>query len=376
MRLVNQLLFILLLVAICIHGYQDYYYAPWFAVTCFMALWVASMIKESYGPLVAVLILYTLVNGLWVWVLKNNRYLPLPPFDQMAIRYFTADSMAKLLIIMAPIMVWVAKDITLARLYGGAAAGLACFVLSCAPIYQFFFKEGFCLPRQSCGGFIGNPSMNAALIACLIPFTADLAKWDKRVTIFIAVVAILLSKSSVGIGLLSAYLALEAIMAGKWHWVLGSSIPLVLGYLSQGWGLFNSSGRIGMWKFFMKNWAINPFHLKYGTGFGTFSPMGRNLQTYLGDAVSNPQGNWPWMHNDWLEFAFVCGIIGAVLMVAVYLSSLWRARIDKPLFLSIILFGVFMALDYPLHLPASCVLGSWLFSCASCRTDKLLRNYF
>lgn len=366
----------LFLLAAGTHAHQDYYYSSWSFLLLAVTIWCcSSMVAPVFGKFVAALMFYFTLSVTYMVVWRMNRYFYIPPYEQAVLRLFSADSMVKFSLITIPVMIWVAKERDRARELGSMFASLACVAFSLAAIVQLF-KAGHCTARNSCGGWLGNPSMNAAFVVCLLPFTRELNK-SMRVCIFmIACAAVAVSKSSVGVGMLAVYLVMWMWYTNRKKFLWLAPIPVLVGYMSQGMSIFSSSGRIAMLKYFIGLWSNNPGNLPFGMGVGTFSPIAKNMQVYMPSKDSEMQNFWNWMHNDFAEFLFVGGAVGLTLMVAVYLLSVWRSRFDKPLFCSVVLFGIFMLLDYPLHLPATCILGAWLFSLATCRIGKTLTKYF
>lgn len=67
----------------------------------------------------------------------------------------------------------------------------------------------------------------------------------------------------------------------------------------------------------------------FGTGLGTF--------VWLGPIIQNQtQGIYLWMHSDPIQFLFEGGILGAVLVVPVIATPLWRSRNRPWLFCTLV----------------------------------------
>ena len=332
------------------------YQFKWF-IFALISAWILGRgaVAKRFGLAAGALFAYVLTSAAYVWIYRENRYLSVPPYDQMALRYFAADSVAKLMLVLTPFLLCNVskKDY---RLAGEVMAAMYCLLSSLFVVGQFIFTSDHCLGEHSCGGAMMNPSMNAGMIVCTLPFVWSqfYGRW-RYIVSTLAIVAVLLSKSAVGAGLMAAFLVLW--INSFWLGAAAGLTAMVGGYMVQGMELFNSSDRVLIWKHMMGNWVNNVWNIPFGMGYGTYYVFGSSLQVH--DNLRATMW-WPWMHNDWLQGIFELGIVGFLLMVATYATAVHRARKEKACLVSLVLYGIFMSMDYPLHLSISCFFGAWL----------------
>lgn len=336
------------------------YYNQWsvllFSISfLFCVLWV----RPRFGLIPALFLIFLTASSLWVWMWEHNRYVTVNPYDQMALRYFAADSLLKTVLLLVPAMVF-SKEREDFYLIGALASLGFCLINSVAIFIQFLSYG--CKTSNSCGGILGNPSISVSLMVCMLPLFVE--KKIDLVIVAIIGAAVLLSKSSIGIGLLFLFgvlfffrkLSLRIISAS----LLSGLGFLAAAYLVYGNEFFNDSDRFVVWKFMMERW-MHPGNLFFGTGFGTYHVFSINLQHYGGIA---PGSHWSFLHNDWMQILFETGIIGLVLGLMTYILSIKRAWEEKPVLFSIILFGAYMFLNPALHLPYPILFGTWIFTYA------------
>lgn len=332
----------------------------WFLVACISSVITSEFfIRPNYGLPAALLFGYCVINASWFWIWKDNRYFPVGAYDQLGLRFFAADGIAKLLLLIPPILL---ISNTKRWMFGAAKklAAIFCFGNVTLVYFAFFFEPGWCQAVNSCGGSLSNPSMNASATVCALPFLMDsLDGWKRRfVWIFVAG-AIFLSKSSVGIGLFALCALFYAVRFQYWKSL--AALPFVgfAGFLISGQQFLSSNGRFLMWDFFMTKWWANPINYTFGTGYGTFGVFSANLQ--LAENMETSAW-WVWMHNDWLEILFTLGVVGLFLSLLTYLDALKKLvlRGEYTALISLLLFGIVMGVNYPLHSPISAIFGAWL----------------
>lgn len=304
------------------------------------------------------------MSALWVWAYKDNRYVALNPYDQMALRYFASDSFLKAAIILTPLMC-LSKNRTYMRMVGEGVSSLFFVISSLWIIVNVFL--GCYIKINECSGISGNPSICVGLMVAMLPIFVH--SWSQQwVIILLAAIAVVASKSSISIGLFTVYtliwffpkkVSLEKLMISGLIFLTcaGSS------YLLLGKELLNDSDRFNIWSFMMKAWAM-PANILAGTGWGTYHVFSINLQNY-GQSKGLNLGNgywWNTLHNDPLQVLFECGIIGLLLFSWTYFTALFRSfKIDSRLSISIVLYGLYMTLDPALHNPFPALFGAWLF---------------
>ena len=320
---------------------------------CSLAYFCVSFVKPKYGTSSAALIGYLGCNAIWQWVWVNNRYFPLNPYDQMAIRYFAADSLCRLLLVLLPLMLLTKRNL---EVYGKMGVEVFVYVNSLMVLIQFLIHR--CAVDNSCGG-LGNPSIIVGASICALPVIAKDLKKSWPIILLVGLSAIA-SKSSVALGLFGLYLMFSLMGRYAILGIAASIAPLVIGYFLLGKDtLLGSSGRFMLWEYMMSKWAVW-WNLPMGTGWGTYHVFSINLQA--ADNIA-PGAYWNTLHNDWLQMVFEGGVVGAFLMVATYLTALYKVVCEHrwELAVSILLFGLYLGVNPGLHHAIPSLFGAWLF---------------
>lgn len=144
---------------------------------------------------------------------------------------------------------------------------------------------------------------------------------------------------------LFTYLILEK----KWKWIIPVPAALLaLGYhmswdFEYGQKLFLSdSGRLTPWTKFMQWWADNA-NMWIGTGTGTFQWL--NTQVDIGRSDI-----WfTWMHNEFLQVLFEQGVIGLILMLALFAICLKKSVKVPFIFASLVSTAFVFCVHYPIR---------------------------
>ncbi len=362
---------VLLLIASFYNFGSDYYNGKWVGFSIAFLFMLNVEIQRRYGSAIALLIGYCFISAVWISFDTTNRYASVTPYDLMALKYFAAESALKLFIICIPFVV-MRINLKSLELYGGA---LSCIFLlwSTCSIFVELLVRG-CSLVNSCGGALGNPSLNAGMMAVCLPlafkYFGNPYRW---IALVAASIAIVLGKSNVGVGMVAVFLLMH-LFASK-NWRLLSLIPIVVfcGWYFLGAKFGSSGDRFLMWKFFMSKWATNPKHWALGSGFGTFGVFSINLQRAFGMR----EGMWwIWMHNDWLQALFETGAIGLSLMIWTYTAALKGLLNRKllPEMQSLLLYGIMMLMNFPLHVALSCAFVGWLLCLALYKPDLCIHN--
>jgi hypothetical protein len=331
-----------------------YHWAALLAVS--VLVWCWQWVKPRYGLAAAALLGYAALSSVWVWVFVQNRYVTIDPYNQMALRYFSCDSIARLFLLLVPLMALAENRLTM-LLMGEIFTGLFVTVNSLMVISTLVFSGCGSL---NCGG-LGNPSIMVGAVVCALPLVVKLpSQWP---LLLLAGISVLASQSSVALGLFGIYLAYAIY---QWNPRLfgvaacASVLPLGVGALKIGMGtLFSSGDRFPLWGFMISKWAA-PWNILAGTGLGTYHVFSINLQAAGG---FHPEYYWNTLHNDWLQMLFEGGLIGAFLIVATYFAALKRALLDsdKRIAMSLILYGIYMGVNPALHHAIPALFGAWLF---------------
>lgn len=208
-------------------------------------------------------------------------------------------------------------------------------------------------------GIFNASSMDTSMIAlmCIFPIVA---LWDfyldgslkvagiplVLIIVILPVVTILLTQGS------TAYFVLAAGALGvfwvqrAWMHLIAMFIIIVSsGAITQGEKFLSSSGRFWHWKMFMQWWWDNA-NIWIGAGSGSFN--------WLGPAIQGPSKEaFLYMHNEYLQVLFEQGIIGFILLMALWLTSMWKVRKSAWLFGTFCAASVSMLTQFPLRYFAS-----------------------
>ncbi len=331
-----------------------------------VAFFCWSWVLPRFGAVAAVLFGFSSCSSIWYWTEMYNRYLSVDPYNQTALRYFACDSVAKLMLIAVPLMIY-SKDRERFKYFGETIAPLFVAANSLLAIYEGI-ATGDC-GNNNCGGIIGNPSISMGAMVCMLPvfITSFRKQWF---VLSLAVIASFISQSSVAMGLLAAYFGLwlfpwKMLRDGIPYKQLAYSCACVVAVMASahfavGKELTNDSDRFKTWHQMFHHWNV-PLNYLTGTGLGTYHVFSVNLQGQ--DLGAVPKFWWNTLHNDFLQMLFECGIVGFLLLFAAYGSALLKTlkEYDYRISLSIVLFGLYMTLDPALHNPIPVLFGAWLF---------------
>lgn len=337
-----------------------------------LLLWCWGWVKPRYGIAASSLLAYASLSAIWVWIYVENRYVHIAPYDQMGLRYFACDSLARLFLVLVPLMA-LAENIQSFRLWGEVAIGTYVIVNSLLIFGSFATSQ--CRVDNSCGG-LGNPSIMVGASVCMLPLV--IKSWERQWGILAVVaIAVVLSKSSIALGLLAIYAA-YSLIAGKRYWMAAFLFPLpfVAGYILLGkTQLFLDSGRFEIWRYMMLPWARVPENLPFGMGLGTYHVFAPSLQAVKN---LNPGMYWNTLHNDWLQGIFEMGFAGALLMVTTFFTAVYRSvKVrDHALAASLVLYGLYLGVNPGLHHAIPAIFGAWLVLLALKRPNSTETIYF
>lgn len=340
----------------------DYYFQWSLVLGLIFTLWCYKWVLPRFHTAGAALLWFTGLSVIWVWIWKENRYVTVDPYNQTALRYFAADSLLKLLIVLVPLMLAVRKDAIKYSKYLAQASRVYIVVNGIWVIASYAWTQG-CHVVNTCGGLNGNPSIGASLVVCMLPLAHGFKKHERYWwALGLAILAVVISKSSIAIGLLALYIAIQA-----WRYdpklMLSASIPVGIGILMLGKHEFlNDSDRFKMWSVMMHAWYM-PWNIAMGTGIGTYHVFSVNIQEYF---KASPSYHWLWLHNDWLQQVFEGGVVGFILMLSAYTAALVKTIREREIdvAVSIILFGAYMLLNPAIHPPYPALFAAALFTYA------------
>lgn len=342
---------------------NGYYMGKWMGLGVALAMLLALKFYERFGMACGAMLGYLALSTVWV-IAADSRYTTLNPYDLMALRYYSSESLIKLLLVSLPFLALGGSR------YDVRGIGRFLVVVFClVSLWQVFWEASWhgCAVLNSCGGALKNPSLNDAMMAVCLPILEAVFPFGWAFVIPVAL-ASMLGKSAIGTGMCALYVTMTLWGKGLYGRLsIMAAIPTIIltGYLTHGHkSFFDSSGRFQMWVFFMKLWAVNWRNWLTGTGFGTFGIFSNNLQQAF---KTNPSDWWIWMHNDWLQMAFECGIVGLAIMIWLYITCLIKLYIQgraAPELKSLLLFGVMMGCEYSLHIAPCCLFAAWIAAIA------------
>jgi hypothetical protein len=376
-----------------------------FLVVLGAALAVKELVFPRFGLAASALFLWAIGNAAWFWLWRQSMYEFVHPYDKQALGFFIADGIAKLALVVLPVALAM-KDREKAKEAGGLLFTTVMVCNAAMVIHQFFATGKHCTLENTCGGFLGNPSINDTAMVLMLPLAMKFLLPPLNWAAVLAVgFSVCVSQSRVGVGLLCVVFLLEA--AWRRRWVYLSALPLLAVpaklFVRKDFG--GTGDRAGMWDFFMRLLIVKPgyhfgswkdwWHLgrrtrlphlnlerahdlmhklhwqliPTGSGYGTYGVMARNLQGWFS---KNPRLWWAFMHNDWLEgFAFDLGLVGLALAVWVYCASLkgFLKRGERSEATALILLGLGMGMNYPLHLGLTSAFAAWLVLLGLMRSD-------
>lgn len=349
----------------------DYYWGKWAGFISISLLFIAIKTAKKFGTTAAITFFYMMASASWVLFFPGNKYQALPADELVLLKFYIADSVLRLCLIIAPFFFLNASKPDF-RKYGGWFACLFLF-LSLPFVFGELLIYG-CKIDNACGGALRNPSLNASMMAFALPLAFK--HLDRRVAWGLAALALasgVIGKTNIGIGLVC--------LACLFHVAWGKRISILLAAATvtaaaffvagqlMGHKFLTTSGRFVMWDFFMSQWVFNKQVWLFGTAFGSFSVFAVDLQQKLKFAT---ESHWLWMHNDWLESLFTTGIVGLTLSVSTYCAVFHglRKKGFVPELQSLALLGIAMCMNPIAHIGLLAAFMAWLTALALFRPQK------
>jgi hypothetical protein len=325
--------------------------------------WLAGLAWKRVHWSAGLALFWALLSAARVFGAPVSPYLAGGDFDVIAFDSVTAESFLWIVLAVVPLLLLDRAKMEHAVL---EAFSWVCLLDSLYVLAEFAL--GYETPDR--GGFFGNTSMNASMIAVIYPIlTRSEARARNAIEsvgylarILAPLAAILVSRSNIALAVLLAELALTWLAPPrslKRTWVTGVLIGIlaVAGRYLMGAKFGQDSGRYELWAVEMGWWRAhaNPW---IGMGTGTYFFLGQNIQRVSQTRVPYLL----WMHNEWLQILFEQGIIGLLLMLSVAVSAISSALDRRRFWLlaSLIGYAVMMAGNYPLHLATPGFLGAVL----------------
>lgn len=343
------------------HNYWfNSWHFKWTLVLFVAAFMYAERIGKEFHWSAIPALAYTLWNALWIFSFRDSPYSKYELIDQLAFAKCAAYS-ATAIALLAGVYALVNRRVLywLRNAYGGLCLANSLYVI----------MQSLYLPPYNRGGFIGNASINACLIAFTYPFFYSQIlkrKWDDKYErnayfgfLIVPVIAILLASTSMGLGTLlvgvGAMGILEVKKRGLVQFQLKYILPVLLvspvivavSYLFLGKDLFHDSGRFYTWGIAM-DWLFKMGNPVFGSGLGSAELLLPMIQ-HDTQLVTN---EWfIWMHNDWLQIFFELGAVGISLVGFMYFHAVKASLRSPPLFGALMAVSVCALGNYPLHSP-------------------------
>lgn len=198
-------------------------------------------------------------------------------------------------------------------------------------------------------GILFNASMSGCLNAAIFPLIDSKQKFLRGLVLVSVIVAgrsLPVAVLFVGIG--SGFFLQRRLRA----LLLAIPASLIVGYLLKGGDLFASRGRTVIWGKTLSMFQ-EKLNMAIGSGLGGYYVAGPLL---LGPSTIA----FIWAHSDWLQILFEQGIIGFLIVLAMYIHALWRTRKTPQLFSALMAYGAFGVANMPLRYPISGLLGAFL----------------
>lgn len=324
----------------------------WFLCLSALALWFCFVwVRGRFGWAAAALIAYLSMSSLFTWVFVQNHIYPIFFYEQTNLRYFSADSLLRMLLVLVPLFLLSER-----RGFFSAGVLLAKWAVAVnAAIAIFSAVVTDCYSQAGCSG-LGNPSIMAGASVCVLPFLS--VPW-----LVVLIPTVIVSKSSIALGLLALCLAARFGARRPFWGVAGLLAPFAAGAAMLGPELLNTSDRAVIWRLMMGFWWHAGWTIPLGTGFGTYHVISAPLQK-AGGLMGG--FHWSTLHNDWFQMLFEGGVVGFFLFLSTYCAALIKA-LDKHDFrvaLSIALFGIYLGVNPALHHAFPALFGAWLFTFA------------
>lgn len=338
----------------------------WVWAACF-SLWVAKRTTWAYLPLIA----FSTASGVYMvyWILGPYHGPSINQVVSMALERNSADSLIALLascFALATIprrMTPVVRNVLLGVLGLSVLTSLLGTVL--VPGIRFTLASLKTTAYER-GGFVGNASMNASLIVCLLPLLTWLKNRKLRWGgVAAGLTAVGITQSVVPLGLTAVVGVAYLLSAGYWRFfrrfllfpTLAAGGVLIVLLVQDKY--VTSSGRFEIWSMMTKYWWENGSAL-LGMGLGSVRTILPIVQTH----TNTFWGEWfLWMHNDWLQTSVELGVLGALSAGVAWLATCLMAWSRPALFASLMGWSACAFFNYPLRLPihAACiVLTVWL----------------
>lgn len=305
----------------------------WLGVQALAVAGIGYLLGKRYGWALGAAFVYTLLSALWAGS-EVGWYSAMDLADKTILGKNTG------------LLAWSALPVAalaLALPHGWADRGLWA-VVSMTLLSAFHVCLSAMTTRAAdvggWGGLLGNPSMSGMMIGVFAPLAISsvhrLLGWRTAVACLCMVTAAcVLTRSSMGFAALVVSLAAWAAFSWR-HWldhldeeilmlvVVMIAVVTVI-YFWTDPAAFSSNGRTEVWAA-ATNWLLDRDAWLFGMGAGTTPAWLPALQDEVG---SFGRTRFLFLHNEWLQFFFELGAVGAGICVWAAMSAFKRA-LDRP----------------------------------------------
>jgi hypothetical protein len=215
-------------------------------------------------------------------------------------------------------------------------------------------------------GLLLNASMSGCFSAVLFHLFAPR---EKALRAFL-VISILVAGRSLPVAVLFCGIG-ASLFAQRRYRALSLAVlaSFAVGFLLKGRYLLDPRGRDFVWSLAFAHFRD---HLPWsvGGGLGSFYVVGPALSSHANAPV------FVWLHSDWFQTLFEQGVIGFVLVAAMYAHALWQTRKTSDLFPTLTAYAAFGVANMPLRYPLSGLLGAFLIRWALEKSEKEKAPHF
>lgn len=160
-------------------------------------------------------------------------------------------------------------------------------------------------PSYKLAGTLGHPTIVASFILMCLPAAIYL---QKKYSLFIMVLALILTKSMVSIGAFALSTAFLMSFGDKYRLILFAALFALLALIFHKLIIAESSGRYDVWITALNDIKQNPTTLLTGFGIGAFAFIFQPL-------MHSKIPYWASLHNEYLQVLWSVGIVGLFLMI-------------------------------------------------------------
>jgi O-antigen ligase len=328
------LVFTLGLFAVGLEGYESLWiyhiYVQWYWGLFFSILFSGYLIGEKISWTLLPLYYSVSLSALWLFHWRWNFYSTYSFNDYMAVTRTAAISYASLVILCLAVVTAYSKE----RLRQAVLLGFQAIALSSTFLVYIEWAVGR-IPYAR-GGLLGNASMNACLIAMILPSFRSWKIWALG-----AGAVLLASDSSTGLAALGG-----ALVGAIGVWGVGLAGGLVLlRYLLPHADMLGTSGRSYIWPLAL-SWFRDQHRPWTGMGLGLSQVLLPMIQK---ERTPDINEYFLWFHSDVLQTVFELGILGISSLLLVYFTVLYRSWPNRRLRAAFFALAVTAALNFPAH---------------------------